>query len=640
MTQSTPVFIVGAQRSGTTLLRLPLNAHSALAIPEEGTFWMPLLRRFGRRGERELRGRDLERALAYIERNHQFKLWNTDPSPHFDALRRAGHAQLDELIAGTYPSMHERRASRCGARSPRSSSARYRFSPICFRAPASFISSATAATRSQAGARWIRRRATPRWRRSSGRTSCARRAETWPASGRNAASSCATSARRGSGNHAPHRMPFPGSRVRAPDARLLAIEPRAHRRPPSHMIFNPVSTRSVSRWQKDPTPRQARNFELLAGCELRALGYDVARPSGNGGRSSSAPCPSWRSDCRSGRGKCSPPRSTSTSLRASAAPRGLPEAAMRRSQPRSSSSPRRALAGADFVSILKVISSMSNLVLFTAACSSIGSSPSPLTPAFTARAATLPLRPRRPRAGGPGAHRDRRRQPAHRLPRLQGLPERAGSPAPGERQVWPLPFTLAVTGEQRAAARGRARGGARRRDGRLWGVIRSPRSTAAIRCEARSVYRTEIRDPPRGGLPEVAPDASWSAGDVQVLPLPDDLPFPSTGSRRAAARRDRRPGWKSRRLPDPQPDPSRARAPHQAGARVHRRPRHPSAGRRDQERRRAGRGSLPRPTSAGRHATTRRTAPSWPRSPPRCATPARARRSSTRWPARTTASTS
>src|SRR5688572_13005619 len=110
MTQSTPVFIVGAQRSGTTLLRLLLNAHSALAIPEEGTFWMPLLRRFGR--ERELRGRTLENALAYVERNHQFKLWNTDPAPHFDALRRAGHAQLDELIAGTYL-VHARAQGKC-----------------------------------------------------------------------------------------------------------------------------------------------------------------------------------------------------------------------------------------------------------------------------------------------------------------------------------------------------------------------------------------------------------------------------------------------------------------------------------------------------------------------------------------------
>ncbi len=52
----------------------------------------------------------------------------------------------------------------------------------------------------------------------------------------------------------------------------------------SQMIFNPVSTRSVSRWQKDLTPRQVRNFELLAGRELRALGYEVTPRSGTGGR--------------------------------------------------------------------------------------------------------------------------------------------------------------------------------------------------------------------------------------------------------------------------------------------------------------------------------------------------------------------
>ena len=46
------------------------------------------------------------------------------------------------------------------------------------------------------------------------------------------------------------------------------------------------------------------------------------------------------------------------------------------------------------------------------------------------------------------------------------------------------------------------------------------------------------------------------------------------------------------RLPDPQPDPPRPRAPDQAGARVSRRAGAPSAGRRDEGRRRAGRRAL------------------------------------------------
>ncbi len=38
MNDESPVFVVGAQRSGTTMLRLMLNAHSCLAIPFELDF--------------------------------------------------------------------------------------------------------------------------------------------------------------------------------------------------------------------------------------------------------------------------------------------------------------------------------------------------------------------------------------------------------------------------------------------------------------------------------------------------------------------------------------------------------------------------------------------------------------------------
>lgn len=46
MSSYKPVFIVGCQRSGTTLLRLMLNKHSMLAIPEESHFIISIINEF------------------------------------------------------------------------------------------------------------------------------------------------------------------------------------------------------------------------------------------------------------------------------------------------------------------------------------------------------------------------------------------------------------------------------------------------------------------------------------------------------------------------------------------------------------------------------------------------------------------
>jgi hypothetical protein len=70
-----PFFIIGSQRSGTTLLRLILNAHSEIAIPEEGTFWMPLLRSLKGRYNEPIPETSLNRYINYIEKNDQFRAW-------------------------------------------------------------------------------------------------------------------------------------------------------------------------------------------------------------------------------------------------------------------------------------------------------------------------------------------------------------------------------------------------------------------------------------------------------------------------------------------------------------------------------------------------------------------------------------
>ena len=258
------------------------------------------------------------------------------------------------------------------------------------------------------------------------------------------------------------------------------------------------------------------------------------------------------------------------------------------------------------------------------------------------RRAAAPHRARRARARRPRADRDRRRQPAHRLPRLAPTTRASLDELRlADGTVWPLPLTLAVRrGHAPSVVRGR-RGRARRPLRTALGRDRRrPRSSRATRSRRRAtVYGTD--DPAHPGVAYLlARPRTLVGGPVRVLPLPEDLPVrraPADAAR--AARRDRRARLEARRrLPDPQPDPPRARAPDQARARVRRRARHPPAGRRDQGRRRAGRRALPGLRGADRRSTTRATARCSPRSPRPCATRARARRSSTRSCARTTAS--
>jgi hypothetical protein len=61
-------FIVGSARSGTTLLRIMLNAHPDVAVPPESRFITELWR-----GEDEV---DVDRFLAELRDHRRFKLWD------------------------------------------------------------------------------------------------------------------------------------------------------------------------------------------------------------------------------------------------------------------------------------------------------------------------------------------------------------------------------------------------------------------------------------------------------------------------------------------------------------------------------------------------------------------------------------
>ncbi len=94
------IFIIGTQRSGTTLLRLILNSHSEISIPEEATFLMPLLKK--KYLHKKIAGDSLKALLDYIKLNAQFKLWNYDHGDLLPRLADKKQLMLKDLIDEIY----------------------------------------------------------------------------------------------------------------------------------------------------------------------------------------------------------------------------------------------------------------------------------------------------------------------------------------------------------------------------------------------------------------------------------------------------------------------------------------------------------------------------------------------------------
>jgi len=100
-----PFFIVGAQRSGTTLLRLILNNHSMIAIPEEARFLAPLLTK--KNLTTPLSGKKLNKTIKYLQLNSQFKQWNYDTSDLMRELEATRSIKINNLIDKIYTSFSQ-----------------------------------------------------------------------------------------------------------------------------------------------------------------------------------------------------------------------------------------------------------------------------------------------------------------------------------------------------------------------------------------------------------------------------------------------------------------------------------------------------------------------------------------------------
>jgi sulfotransferase family protein len=95
-----PFFIVGAGRSGTTLLRMMLASHSRLSIPPETWYLTPLVERFSL--DRPLTGDEIEEAVSIITGHDRWQDLKLDAQEYRREVSRLTDPFLRDVVEVVY----------------------------------------------------------------------------------------------------------------------------------------------------------------------------------------------------------------------------------------------------------------------------------------------------------------------------------------------------------------------------------------------------------------------------------------------------------------------------------------------------------------------------------------------------------